>query len=125
MLTPERAVTRTTHLGVSPHLPSDKEIYLLRDYRPTFITFAFLFSLSLLGSRNSDPGTHKIRTINRGSSSPSPLRTYGPCLTHLYRDKASALCLPSSTCRVDVSKNGVNTQNMYSMVDIQWLLRYS
>ena len=36
MLTPARAVTRTTHLGVSPHLPSDKEIYLLRDYRPTF-----------------------------------------------------------------------------------------
>ena len=31
MLTPERAVTRTIHLGVSPHLPSDKEIYLLWD----------------------------------------------------------------------------------------------
>ena len=26
LLTPERAVARTTHLGVSPHLPSDKEI---------------------------------------------------------------------------------------------------
>ena len=36
LLTPERAVPRTTHLGVSPHLPSDKEIYLLRDYRPTY-----------------------------------------------------------------------------------------
>ena len=32
---PESAVTRVTHLGVSPHLPSDKEINLLRDYRPT------------------------------------------------------------------------------------------
>ena len=36
LLTPERAVARTTHLGVSPHLPSDKEIYPPRDYRPTF-----------------------------------------------------------------------------------------
>ena len=36
MLTPERAVPRITHLGVSPHLPSDEKIYLLRDYRPTF-----------------------------------------------------------------------------------------
>ena len=36
MLTPERAVTRTNHLGVSPRLLSDKDIYLLRDYRPTF-----------------------------------------------------------------------------------------
>ena len=38
VLTPESAVTRATHLGVSPHLPSDKEINLLRlrDERPTF-----------------------------------------------------------------------------------------
>ena len=36
LLTPERAVTRTTHLGVSPHLPSEKKVYLLRDYCPTF-----------------------------------------------------------------------------------------
>ena len=34
-LTPECAVTRATHLGVSPHLPSNKEINLLRNYRPT------------------------------------------------------------------------------------------
>ena len=31
----ESAVTRATLLGVSPHLSSDKEINLLRDYRPT------------------------------------------------------------------------------------------
>ena len=36
LLTAERAVPRTTHVGVSPHLLSDKEIYLLRDYRSTF-----------------------------------------------------------------------------------------
>ena len=35
LLTPERAVTRTTQLGVSPYVPSDKQIYLLRDYRLT------------------------------------------------------------------------------------------
>ena len=34
LLTLERAVTGTAHLGVSPHLHSDKEVYLLRDYRP-------------------------------------------------------------------------------------------
>ena len=33
-LTLEGAVTCTTHLGVSPHLPSDTETDLLRDYRP-------------------------------------------------------------------------------------------
>ena len=43
LLTPERAVTRTTHLGVSPHLPSDKEIYLQRDYRPTKLFCLFIF----------------------------------------------------------------------------------
>ena len=36
LLTPELAVTLLTQLGVSPHLPPDEEIYLLRDYRPTF-----------------------------------------------------------------------------------------
>ena len=39
LLTPERGVARTTHLGVSPHLPSNKEIYLLRDYRPTIVLY--------------------------------------------------------------------------------------
>ena len=33
LLTLERAVTRTAHLGVSLHIPSDKDIHL-RDYRP-------------------------------------------------------------------------------------------
>ena len=37
LLTPERTVAHTTHLGVSPHLPSHEEIYLLRDYRPTLL----------------------------------------------------------------------------------------
>ena len=36
MLTPEGAVPCTTHLGVSPHLPSNEEIHLLQDYRRTF-----------------------------------------------------------------------------------------
>ena len=35
LLTPEHAVMRTTHFGVPPHLPPDREIYLLRDYCPT------------------------------------------------------------------------------------------
>ena len=34
-LTLESTVTRATDLGVSPHLPPNEEIYLLRDYRPT------------------------------------------------------------------------------------------
>ena len=49
LLTPERAVTRASHLGVSPHLPLAKEIYLLRDYRPTervrFTRFGDRFTL--------------------------------------------------------------------------------
>ena len=32
---PESAVTCATHLGASPHTPTDKAINLLRDYRPT------------------------------------------------------------------------------------------
>ena len=49
LLTLESALyTTQPHLGVSPHLPSDKEINLLLDYRPTFGVSAEIYIGCLL-----------------------------------------------------------------------------
>ena len=78
MLTPEHAVTRTTHLGVSPHLLSDKEIYLLRDYHPTFgvsagisvgVTLIFLERMGFLNSRTFV--SHTVMSDEANLRSPS------------------------------------------------------
>ena len=66
VVTPEIAVTRATQLGVSPHLPSDKEISLLRDYRPTFGVLARHRRGMTLRTRASSPTRRRVlRWIQR------------------------------------------------------------
>ena len=58
----ECPVTRATHLCVSPHLPSDTEVYLLRDYRPMLI--AFFIVCPFMVSHDTTTATSWILEIN-------------------------------------------------------------